>query len=77
MMEHNTTIVVSMGKFDDRVELFVPSIGLENIIETPATRKPTNDIYQDDRSSDEVEQALAPIVTALRVMPKISTTIGV
>lgn len=62
------TILVVIGKLSDRTALFEKAIITDNIICVEAPLELDRGEVQDDKASDEVETALAPVVTALRTM---------
>ena len=62
------TIVVNIGDLPRFVELFQKLVGNENIVRVPDPLEPSKEEIQGEKPSDDVEQALAPVYTALRAM---------
>ena len=62
------TILVAIGELSDRTALLKAMVGNENIVSVETPLKSKEGEVQDEKASDRVEPALAPVVTALRAM---------
>ena len=66
----HTVVVKIGGSLSLRLEIFIRLVGNENIVWVPEPLEPNNDEVQGEQPSDGVEQALAPVITALQAMQK-------